>query len=116
MIMQTYILLRTYSIPPATVPYLSLFYGIAEAISSFIWVVSEFLEDDVDAALVGVQILSLILSSIFVFVAGSLPVQRVRPALNVAQYKDVRSFLVSSWRSLNNARSHLQRFRCQKMM
>ncbi len=82
--------------PPSTVPYLSFLFGTWHAIFSFIYVVTELLKDNYSGVVIALQTVSFLVSSVFVFVAGTLPVQLVRPALNVAQCKDVGLLLVSS--------------------
>ncbi|KAF8921944.1 pleiotropic drug resistance ABC transporter [Mucidula mucida] len=91
----TYILFRTVAMPPSTVPYLSFLFGTWHAIFSFIYVVTELLKDNYSGVVIALQTVSFLVSSVFVFVAGTLPVQLVRPALNVAQCKDIPSSSLS---------------------
>ncbi|KAK0481769.1 P-loop containing nucleoside triphosphate hydrolase protein [Armillaria novae-zelandiae] len=89
-----YILCRTLALPPATPPYLSILYASLQAFTSLTRLSVEFTKT-YDGRVVVLNSFCLITASLFVYIAGTLPVQRVRPALNIAQYKDMPSISLS---------------------
>ncbi|KAK0233579.1 P-loop containing nucleoside triphosphate hydrolase protein [Armillaria fumosa] len=89
-----YILCRTLALPPASPPYLSILYAFLQAFTSLTRLSVEFTKT-YDGRVVVLNFFCLIIASLFVYIAGTLPVQRVRPALNIAQYKDMPSISLS---------------------
>ncbi|KAG7452254.1 P-loop containing nucleoside triphosphate hydrolase protein [Guyanagaster necrorhizus] len=85
-----YILCRTTTLPPVTPPYLSISYAFLQAFTSFVRLGVEITKA-YDGTVIVLDSFCLITASLFVYIAGTLPVQLVRPALNIAQYKDMPS-------------------------
>ncbi|KAK0208709.1 P-loop containing nucleoside triphosphate hydrolase protein [Desarmillaria ectypa] len=89
-----YILCRTSVLPPATPPYLSILFAFLQAFTSLTRLSVEIMKV-YDGRVVMLNSSCLIIASLFVYIAGTLPVQRVRPALNIAQCKDMPSISLS---------------------
>ncbi|KIJ66220.1 hypothetical protein HYDPIDRAFT_26589 [Hydnomerulius pinastri MD-312] len=85
--------LRVVVKPPETPPYLLILFAVIHAIEGFTFLVSVDLSDigSITAAIV-----RLIFASLFIWLAGTLPMEAVRPAQNVARSTDIPSSDLSS--------------------
>jgi hypothetical protein len=83
---QFYTALRLLLRTPLTPPYLLVLFALSQTVSACIYYLSL---PDYDARPIAVVLVRVSFSAYFVYVAGLLPLQAVRPAPNVARSTDV---------------------------
>ncbi|TFK41840.1 pleiotropic drug resistance ABC transporter [Crucibulum laeve] len=90
-----YVALQIIIKPPSTPPYLFILFASFSVLSLFV----EFWFDLVDVHKstldVVLDVLAMLLPSVFIWVAGTLPVQSMRPSVNIAQRHDIPSAKLS---------------------
>jgi hypothetical protein len=85
---QFYTALRLLLRAPLTPPYLLVLFALSQTVSACIYYLSL---PDYDARPIAAVLVRILFSAYFVYVAGLLPLQAVRPAPNVARSTDVCS-------------------------
>jgi hypothetical protein len=87
---QGYAGLRVLLRPPITPPYLLILFSAIHVLAALVDSVSYAVEINVDVKALALNILRMTLPMLFIWVAGTLPLQCIRPARYVAGPKDVR--------------------------
>jgi hypothetical protein len=75
--------------PPTTPPYFLVIFSSVHVLVSLVDLGFDAVEIDARRGTLARDIVSMFIPVLFVWVAGTLPLQAQRPALNIAQSKDV---------------------------
>lgn len=87
--LQLYAFLRVLFKPSVTPPYLLILFYLVQGIAAIVDLVLSMLDEETSLGLVVLNLLRLAVPTLLTWIAGTLPLETVLPAQNVAKETDV---------------------------